>query len=138
MKVFASSVDVASAEFGSNYEAMGVLVAELERRLEEGQWQGEERTTRRFAAEGKLLARERIELLLDDDAPYLEICALAGWGQEVDTREAKERRRKKKEERRKKKEERRKKQTKKERKKKEEKEEEEKNKERKKEKKAVF
>jgi acyl-CoA carboxylase subunit beta len=29
---------------------------------------------------GKLLARERIELLVDEDAPFLELCPLAGWG----------------------------------------------------------
>src|SRR6185312_5841196 len=31
---------------------------------------------------GKLLARERIELLLDPDSPFLELCPLAGWGSE--------------------------------------------------------
>ena len=34
----------------------------------------------RHAKRGKLMARERIELLLDRDAPFLEIGALAGWG----------------------------------------------------------
>ena len=29
---------------------------------------------------GKLLARERIELLLDQDSPFLELCPLAAWG----------------------------------------------------------
>ncbi|WP_184617709.1 acyl-CoA carboxylase subunit beta [Sphaerisporangium krabiense] len=29
---------------------------------------------------GKLLARERVELLLDPDAPFLELSPLAGWG----------------------------------------------------------
>jgi acetyl-CoA carboxylase carboxyltransferase component len=29
---------------------------------------------------GKLLARERIELLLDPDSPFLELCPLAAWG----------------------------------------------------------
>ena len=29
---------------------------------------------------GKLLARERIELLLDEGAPFLELMTLAGWG----------------------------------------------------------
>ncbi|WP_239174018.1 acyl-CoA carboxylase subunit beta [Actinoplanes cyaneus] len=29
---------------------------------------------------GKLTARERIELLIDDDAPFLELSTLAGWG----------------------------------------------------------
>lgn len=34
----------------------------------------------RHEKRGKLMARERIELLLDRDAPFLEIGALAGWG----------------------------------------------------------
>ncbi|CPY52872.1 Pobable propionyl-CoA carboxylase beta subunit AccD2 [Mycobacteroides abscessus] len=29
---------------------------------------------------GKLLARERIELLIDPDSPFLELCPLAAWG----------------------------------------------------------
>lgn len=29
-----------------------------------------------------LLARERIELLLDEDSPFLELCALAGYDQD--------------------------------------------------------
>lgn len=29
-----------------------------------------------------LLARERVELLLDEDSPFLELCALAGYEQE--------------------------------------------------------
>ena len=29
---------------------------------------------------GKLTARERIELLVDPDSPFLELCPLAAWG----------------------------------------------------------
>ncbi|WP_083958256.1 acyl-CoA carboxylase subunit beta [Herbidospora mongoliensis] len=34
----------------------------------------------RHHARGKLLARERVELLLDSDAPFLELSPLAAWG----------------------------------------------------------
>ncbi len=34
----------------------------------------------RHHARGKLLARERVELLLDPDAPFLELSPLAAWG----------------------------------------------------------
>jgi acetyl-CoA carboxylase carboxyltransferase component len=27
-------------------------------------------------------ARERVELVLDEDSPFLELCALAGYGQD--------------------------------------------------------
>lgn len=82
MKVFNSTVDVNSPEFAENYKEMSGLVEELRSRLNEAQWQGEPRHVQRFEKEGRLVARERIELLLDEDTPYLEICALAGWGQE--------------------------------------------------------
>ena len=36
--------------------------------------------TERHRARGKLLARERIELLLDPDTPFLELSPLAAWG----------------------------------------------------------
>ena len=39
---------------------------------------GGARYQERHKAAGKLLPRERIELLLDRDAPFLEVCALAG------------------------------------------------------------
>jgi acetyl-CoA carboxylase carboxyltransferase component len=41
---------------------------------------GGEKYVERHRARGKLLARERIDLLLDEDAPFLELMALAGWG----------------------------------------------------------
>ncbi len=37
---------------------------------------------RRHRARGKLLSRERIELLLDPDSPFLEFSTLAAWGTE--------------------------------------------------------
>lgn len=41
---------------------------------------GGEKYTARHKARGKLLARERIELLLDPDTPFLELSPLAAWG----------------------------------------------------------
>ncbi|GAA4968435.1 hypothetical protein GCM10023238_40550 [Streptomyces heliomycini] len=40
----------------------------------------------RHRGRGKLLARERIELLLDPDTPFLELSPLAGLGQRVHRR----------------------------------------------------
>ncbi|UWE13883.1 acyl-CoA carboxylase subunit beta [Actinacidiphila bryophytorum] len=39
----------------------------------------------RHRARGKLPARERIELLLDPDTPFLELSPLAGWGSDYTT-----------------------------------------------------
>nr|WP_258574616.1 carboxyl transferase domain-containing protein [Actinomadura parmotrematis] len=41
---------------------------------------GGEKYVARHHGRGKLLARERIELLLDPDAPFLELSPLAAWG----------------------------------------------------------
>ncbi|WP_443070515.1 acyl-CoA carboxylase subunit beta [Streptomyces sp. NHF165] len=41
---------------------------------------GGEKYVERHRGRGKLLARERIELLLDPDTPFLELSPLAGWG----------------------------------------------------------
>ncbi|WP_219507477.1 acyl-CoA carboxylase subunit beta [Nonomuraea ceibae] len=41
---------------------------------------GGERYVRRHRDRGKLLARERIELLVDPDSPFLELSPLAAWG----------------------------------------------------------
>jgi acetyl-CoA carboxylase carboxyltransferase component len=43
---------------------------------------GGERYASRHHQRGRLLARERIELLLDRDAPFLELSSLAAWGTE--------------------------------------------------------
>ena len=41
---------------------------------------GGERNIERHHRRGKLTARERIELLIDPDAPFLELSTLAAWG----------------------------------------------------------
>ncbi|NED57138.1 acyl-CoA carboxylase subunit beta, partial [Micromonospora aurantiaca] len=41
---------------------------------------GGEKYVARHRKRGKLLARERIELLLDPDSPFLELSPLAAWG----------------------------------------------------------
>lgn len=54
------------------------LVAELERRRAEAARGGPERARDRHTARGKLLARDRIDTLLDVGSPFLEVGALAG------------------------------------------------------------
>ena len=43
---------------------------------------GGERYPQRHRDRGKLPVRERLELLLDPDSPFLELSALAAWGTE--------------------------------------------------------
>ncbi len=61
---------------------MQKLVAELEAKLEKGRFQGSDKHTAKALNQGKLLARDRIELLLDQDSPFLELLPLAGLGLE--------------------------------------------------------
>ncbi|MER6218007.1 carboxyl transferase domain-containing protein [Streptomyces sp. NPDC001674] len=57
-------------------ERLDALAAEHARAL----GGGGEKYTARHRARGKLLPRERIELLLDPDTPFLELSPLAAWG----------------------------------------------------------
>ncbi|MDX6240359.1 MAG: acyl-CoA carboxylase subunit beta, partial [Kribbellaceae bacterium] len=64
----------------SNRAAMLEKVAALEREHAKALAGGGEKYVARHHARGKLLARERIELLLDPDSAFLELSPLAGWG----------------------------------------------------------
>ncbi|MDW8332800.1 MAG: carboxyl transferase domain-containing protein, partial [Bacteroidia bacterium] len=78
--VFRSRVNPASAAFRENYAAMSALVEKLRREMEAARTEGSEGAIQRHKAAGKMTARERIELLLDEDSPYLELMPLAGYG----------------------------------------------------------
>lgn len=82
MEVFRSKVNKNSEEFKQNYADMNGLVLQLQLNLKQSLYQGKEKHIKRHINEGRLLARQRVELLLDEDSPFLEICALAGIGQE--------------------------------------------------------
>src|SRR5512143_2419427 len=66
----------------SNREAMLAKIAELEAEQAKAVAGGGKKYLERHHARGKLLPRERIELLLDRDAPFLELSPLAAWGTE--------------------------------------------------------
>jgi acetyl-CoA carboxylase carboxyltransferase component len=57
-------------------------LAELESALDEARAGGGEKYVTRHHARGKLLPRERIEMLLDQDSPFLELCPVAARGSE--------------------------------------------------------
>ncbi len=80
MPVLASSVDPTSEEFLSNRAAMTALLAEHDAEVERARLGGGPRYLERHRRRGKLTARERIELLLDRDSPFLELSPLAAWG----------------------------------------------------------
>jgi acyl-CoA carboxylase subunit beta len=74
-----TQVDTNSDRFRTNREAMDALLAELEAQLELARAGGGERSVARLRSRGKMLVRERIELLLDRDVPFLELSPLAGY-----------------------------------------------------------
>ena len=79
MPTIQSKVNINSLAFQTNYELMKAKVEELNKLLEESLFQGEEKHIERAKKEGKLLARERMDLLLDQDSPLLDLLPLAGF-----------------------------------------------------------
>ncbi len=82
MPALKSHVDVRDETYRANRAAQLALLAELDTQLELAIAGGGERYQQRHRERGRLLARERIELLLDPDSPFLELSSLAAWGTE--------------------------------------------------------
>lgn len=80
MAVLETHIDTTSAEFSANREHYLQLVAALRARLARAKAGGGDEAVRRHRGRGKLLARERIERLLDPGAPFLELSPLAAIG----------------------------------------------------------
>ena len=80
MSVLASRLDRAPATYRANRSANLRLLEELAEQLAQSRTGGGQKYVDRHRARGKLLARERIELLLDRDGPFLELSPLAAWG----------------------------------------------------------
>jgi acetyl-CoA carboxylase carboxyltransferase component len=78
--ILESRVDQGAQEFAANRERMAELVAELRERTEQVAAGGGAEAVERHRARGKLLARERIDLLVDPDSAFLELSALAANG----------------------------------------------------------
>src|SRR6266508_2392640 len=80
MSVLVSRVDAAAAAYRENRSANLWLLSEISEQLALARAGGGGRYLARHRARGKLLARERVELLLDPDSPFLELSPLAAWG----------------------------------------------------------
>jgi acyl-CoA carboxylase subunit beta len=80
--VLTSHVDTRDETYQANRQAQRALLKELDKQLELALAGGGERYQQRHRDRGRLLARERIELLLDPDSPFLELSSLAAWGTE--------------------------------------------------------
>ena len=75
-----TTIDPTSAAYADNRAQMLERVADLAEQHAKALAGGGEKYVARHHARGKLTARERIELLVDPDTPFLELGALAGWG----------------------------------------------------------
>ncbi|MGI5120860.1 acyl-CoA carboxylase subunit beta [Marinactinospora thermotolerans] len=82
MTLLRSTLETSSAEYAANRDAMLAKLAELDAEHAKALDGGGPKYVERHRRRGKLLARERVELLLDEDAPFLELSPLAGWGSE--------------------------------------------------------
>lgn len=80
METIASLAGPNSGTFEANQEAQLALVGELKERLAAAARGGPAKSRERHVARGKLLPRERIDYLLDEGSPFLEIAPLAAHG----------------------------------------------------------
>jgi 3-methylcrotonyl-CoA carboxylase beta subunit len=80
MSTLASRANSRSPEFGDNAARMTALVESLRGELSTAALGGDEKSRQRHTSRGKLLVRDRIELLLDPGSPFLELAPLAAHG----------------------------------------------------------
>ena len=73
-----SHINPSSAQFKENKAAMEKLLEKLEGHLEESRFEGKDKHIDKARSRNKMLARERIEMVLDQDSPFLELLPLAG------------------------------------------------------------
>ena len=74
-----SQLRTTTSEYAENREHHLALASQLKERLAQVRLGGGERAQRRQRDLGKLPVRERVEALLDEGSPFLELSALAAW-----------------------------------------------------------
>jgi 3-methylcrotonyl-CoA carboxylase beta subunit len=75
-----TEIDVKNTEFAANAAEMKAIVADLRDKTAQIAAGGSAQAAARHRARGRLLARERIDRLLDPGAPFLELSAFAAYG----------------------------------------------------------
>jgi acyl-CoA carboxylase subunit beta len=78
--VLASALDTQSGQYAGRRAAMLAKLDELAAEHAKALAGGGPKYVKRHRDRGKLTVRERIELLIDPDSPFLELSALAGYG----------------------------------------------------------
>jgi 3-methylcrotonyl-CoA carboxylase beta subunit len=77
MTILETQLNPRSAEFQSNAAAMRALVDDLNAQVAKAAAGGGEAARAKHVARGKLLPRERVQMLLDPGTPFLELAPLA-------------------------------------------------------------
>ncbi|MEJ7799677.1 MAG: carboxyl transferase domain-containing protein [Ilumatobacter sp.] len=83
MRQILSKIDTGSAQYTENRAAYDGLVSTLRERQ---QWaidggRGRSRSIERHLERGKVLVRDRIDMVIDEGTPFLELSTLSGYGQ---------------------------------------------------------
>jgi 3-methylcrotonyl-CoA carboxylase beta subunit len=80
MPVLPTHLNPRSAQFQANAQAMRTVVDDLRARIALAQQGGGDAASAKHLARGKLLPRDRVNMLLDPGTPFLEIAPLAALG----------------------------------------------------------
>ena len=80
MQRLSSRLEAASEEYQANLAAMVALLDQVTAAQAQVLLGGGERYVARHHERGKLLVRDRVDLLVDQDSWFLELSPLAGWG----------------------------------------------------------
>jgi 3-methylcrotonyl-CoA carboxylase beta subunit len=80
MTVLETKLNARSADFAANAAAMRALVQDLNAQIAKAALGGGEAARAKHSARGKLLPRDRVQMLLDPGTPFLELSPLAALG----------------------------------------------------------
>ena len=80
MPMLETKLNARSAEFQTNAAAMRLVVEDLKAKVAQASLGGGDVARARHTARGKLLPRDRVQMLLDPGTPFLELSPLAALG----------------------------------------------------------
>ncbi len=80
MPALDTKLNARSADFQANAAAMRVVVDDLKAQVEKATLRGGDAARAKHTARGKLLPRDRVQMLLDPGTPFLELSPLAAMG----------------------------------------------------------
>ena len=79
MKALPTNISTNSDSYQANFHDYQQLISTFRERIKQFSSGGSERSIKKHKKRGKLLARERINLLLDKNTSFLELSTLAAW-----------------------------------------------------------